>query len=134
MNTLIGTIASRSVCIYSWEDRYFNFRFVIFFSALFGLKPKPRINPLTQLYPNKPHSRLPWIKFELHIQSTINKTKYTIDPGIQFLMKLMKIMIKSTKDSLIRTYFLIYPLISKCQNLKMLSKNSFHGLLISSTI
>ena len=38
----------------------------------------------------------------------INKTKYTMDPRIYFLMKTNKekIIIESTKNSLIRTYFL----------------------------
>ena len=38
---------------------------------------------------------------------------------------------KVTKNSLIRTYFLNYPLISRCGNLKMLSKYSFHSALLS---
>ena len=44
-----------------------------------------------------------------------------MDPGIYFLMKTkkQKIMIKSTKNSLLMTYFSIHPLISKPENLNM---------------
>ena len=41
---------------------------------------------------------------------------------------------KGTKNSLIKTYFLINPLISRCENLKILSKNSSHSILLSCTI
>ena len=46
-----------------------------------------------------------------------NKTKYTMDPEIFFLMKTDKweITIKSNKNSLIRTYSLRYPVISRCE-------------------
>ena len=42
-----------------------------------------------------------------------NKTKYTMDPQIQ----LIKAVTKSTKNRLIKTYFLINPLINRCDNL-----------------
>ena len=41
----------------------------------------------------------------------------------------LMIVTKSTKSSLIRTYFLIKPLISRCDNLRMLSTyRSYHIL------
>ena len=54
-----------------------------------------------------------------------------MDPGIHFLMKTNKYMIKtkSTKNSPIMTYFLIHALISRCENLKMLSDYSLHDIL-----
>ena len=65
-----------------------------------------------------------------------NKTKYTMGPGIYFLMKTnrYKIVIKSTKNSLIGTYFLTYLLISGYENIKMLSEYSSHDILLSYTI
>ena len=65
-----------------------------------------------------------------------NKIEYTMDPWIYFLTKnnKLKIIITSTKNSLIRTYFLNYPLISRCKNLKMLSEYSSHDILLSHTI
>ena len=53
-----------------------------------------------------------------------NKTKCTMEPWIYTLMKI-------NKDYNKKTYFLIYPLISLCENLKMLSKNSSYGVLLS---
>ena len=41
-----------------------------------------------------------------------------------------KIMMKSTKNSPIRTYFLMYPLTSKCENLKILSGYSMHDIVL----
>ena len=37
---------------------------------------------------------------------------------------------ESTKNSLIRTYPLIGPLISRCENLKVLSENSSHDVIM----
>ena len=52
----------------------------------------------------------------------VNKTKYTMDHGICFLMKNYKdYKKKNTRNSLIGTYFLIYPLASRDKN----SKNAF---------
>ena len=48
--------------------------------------------------------------------------------------KNLLIVIKNTKDSLIRTYFLINPQISECENLKMLSKYCSHDLILSCMI
>ena len=71
-----------------------------------------------------------YAKFSLKMSQ--NKTKYTMDPGIYFLMKTNKEHTKSTRNSLTWTYSLIYLLINRCGNLKMLSKNSSHGALLLS--
>ena len=46
-----------------------------------------------------------------------NKAKYAMELGIYFLMEIDKwrITIKSNENSLIRTYFLHYPVISRCE-------------------
>ena len=44
------------------------------------------------------------------------------------------IVTKKTKNGLIRTYFLINPRISRCENLKILSKYCTYHLLLSCTI
>ena len=43
---------------------------------------------------------------------------------------ILMVVTKSTKISLIRTYFLIHPLISRCENLKMLSRYCSYDLLL----
>ena len=60
------------------------------------------------------------------------RQSYTVSPGIYFVTKTNKekITIKSTQNSLTRSYFLIYPLISRCENLKMLSEYSLHDILL----
>ena len=59
------------------------------------------------------------------------KKEDLMEPGIHFLMKTNKYKIKSksTKNSLIKNYFLIYALISRCENLKMLSEYSLNDIL-----
>ena len=44
----------------------------------------------------------------------LKQDKVKMDPWIYFLMKTneYKIMIKSTKNDLVKTYFLIYPIIN----------------------
>ena len=41
----------------------------------------------------------------------------------------LKIMIKRIENSRTMTYFLIYPLISRCENIKILSEYSLHDKL-----
>ena len=48
-------------------------------------------------------------------------------------MKTSKDLLKSTKNSLTRTYFFINALINRCENLKILSKNVYHGVLLPCT-
>ena len=62
------------------------------------------------------HLRLKNLSYSVDLNGT-NKTKYTMELGIYFLMKTNKQNIV-IKIGLIRTYFLINPLIFWCENLK----------------
>ena len=74
--------------------------------------------------------------WDVKVKSGVTKQSILWTPGYTFYeikmkWKPRKIGLKSTRSSLIRTYFLIYLLISRCENLKMLPKIYSHGALLS---
>ena len=79
---------------------------------------------MTALWPLTPKTKHKWTitNFQQVYNGLLNETNK------------QRIRIKSTKNSLIRTYVLIYPLISRYETLKMLSDYSSQYILLPHTI